>query len=167
MGLSEALLSEFDLEMAHTRTLLQRVPQDRMGWRPHPKSWTLGMLATHIAWLPTWIPSTLQGDYKDVAVPETPRDPAATRTALLDLFDRNVMAARKALVNADETLLREPWSLRRQSKTLFVLPRVVVIRTYVLNHIIHHRAQLGVYMRMNEVPLPSIYGPSADEGSME
>jgi uncharacterized damage-inducible protein DinB len=167
MSLNEDLLSAFDVEMAHTRTILQRVPEDRMTWRPHAKSWTLGTLATHIVWLPTWGPTTLHSSSRDVSAPEGPREPLHTRKALLDLFDRHIAAARRDLEAASDADLRGLWTLRRGQKVIFTLPRATVLRTYVLNHMIHHRAQLGVYLRMNEVPLPSIYGPSADEGGME
>ncbi len=167
MALNEDLLEDFDQELAHTRTVLQRVPQDRMGWRPHPKSWTLGTLANHLVWLPTWVPSALLEDSRDLDRQEGRLEIIESKQALLDLFDWNVDAARRALAACSGEGLHEPWSLRRGSRILFTLPRERVIRTYVLNHIIHHRAQLGVYLRMNDVPLPPIYGPSADEGVMD
>ncbi len=167
MTLNQELLDAFDLEMAHTRTMLQRIPEDRMGWKPHAKSWQLGALATHLVWLPTWAPATLESEFRDVASQEATREALQTRRALIDLFDRHIGAARRAIEAATEAQLRGLWSLRRGDKILFTLSRAAVIRTYVLNHLIHHRAQLGVYLRMNEVPLPSIYGPTADEGGME
>ena len=169
MALSEALLPEFDQELAGTRRTLERVPEEKFGWRPHEKSTTMGGLASHLANLPTWAVLSVERDSFDMAPPggPPPRAPEAkSRAELLETFDRNRDAARAAIAGASDEHLLKPWSLLSGGKTLLTLPRVAVLRSFVMNHTIHHRAQLGVYLRLNDIPVPSIYGPSADEGSM-
>jgi uncharacterized damage-inducible protein DinB len=168
MTLREALLAEFDQEMAKTRRSLERVPDDRLEWRPHPKSSTLGRLATHLAEIPAWGVTALEQDSFDVAPPgSAPHPPAfiGSHREILNLFDKNVAAARAALAGVDDGSLAKPWSLLSGGKTIFTLPRLSVLRNFVLNHTIHHRAQLGVYLRLNDLPVPALYGPSADEES--
>ena len=169
MALSEALLPEFDQEMANTRQTLERVPEDKLGWKPHQKSGTMGWLATHLANIPGWVTFTLDNDSLDLAPPGgasvDPLPPANSRNELLEMFDKNVAAARAALAGAGDAQLAKPWSLLKGGKTVLSMPRITVLRSFVMNHTIHHRAQLGVYLRLNNVPVPAIYGPSADEGS--
>lgn len=169
MALSEALLPEFDQEMATTRKVLERIPEDRLGWKPHPKSPTLGWLATHLAVLPMWMNGTIEQDSLDMA-PEGGGSPLAeegkSRQEILDLFDRNVAAARSALAGTNDEHLAKPWTLLTGGRTIFTLPRFVCLRSFVFNHIVHHRAQLGLYLRLNDVPVPAIYGPSADEAAL-
>ena len=165
MALAAALLPEFDHEMANTRKTLERVPEDRFGWKPHEKSMTLGRLTSHIAELPRWGAVTFERDFLDLAHPEGHALVATSRAAALQAFDANVAAARAALAAAGDEYLLQPWTLRMGDKTIFTLPRIAVLRAMVMNHMIHHRAQLGVYLRLNDVPVPSIYGPSADEGA--
>lgn len=168
MGLSNAMLPEFDYEMANTRKTLERVPEDKLDWRPHEKSMTMRGLATHLANLPSWAVHGVNLDELDIApggVPvraEEVRSPAEA----VELFDRNVAAARAAIASASDEHLRQRWSLLSNGRTVMTLPRTAVLRTFVMNHMIHHRAQLGVYLRLNDVPVPSLYGPSADEGSL-
>ena len=162
----EALLAEFDQEMAKARKTLERVPDGRFDWKPHPKSSTMGRLATHIAEIPAWTNTALEHDNFDVAPPGSPpHQPTfvASRREVLKLFDKNVAAARLALASVREENLAYPWSLLSGGKTIFTLTRLDVLRNFVLNHLIHHRAQLGVYLRLNDVPVPALYGPSADE----
>ncbi len=161
-------LPEFDQEMALTRKVLARVPEDKLGWRPHPKSWTLAELATHVAWIGAWTSPTLQQSELDLASPAAPPNPkpVASRADLLTLFDGMLAVARPALAEADAATLDLPWSLKAGDQTFFTMARGAVMRTFVLNHLIHHRGQLEVYLRMNDVALPAIYGPSADEGGM-
>ena len=169
MPLSEALLPEFDQELAGTRRTLERVPEEKFGWRPHEKSMTMGGLASHLANLPTWAVLSVERDSFDMAPPggPPPRAPEArSREELLATFDKNRDAARAAIAGASDEHLLKPWSLLSGGKTILTLPRVAVLRSFVMNHTIHHRAQLGVYLRLNDIPVPSIYGPSADEGSM-
>jgi uncharacterized damage-inducible protein DinB len=166
MPISAAVLPEFDHEMANTRKTLERVPEDKFGWKPHTKSPTLGWLASHLAELPTWTVMSLERDSIDLApVGGSPprRDEAKNRQELLARFDEHVAAARAALAAAGDEQFLKPWSLLKGGQTLMTLPKVAVVRTWVLNHSIHHRAQLGVYLRLNDVPVPALYGPSADE----
>jgi uncharacterized damage-inducible protein DinB len=168
MTLSEAMLPEFDQEMANTRKTLERVPEDKLDWRPHEKSMTMRGLATHLANLPSWTVHGVKLDELDIApggVPwrmEEVRSPAEA----LELFDRNVAAARAAIVGASDELLLNSWSLLSNGRTVMTLPRVAMLRSFIMNHMIHHRAQLGVYLRLNDVPVPALYGPTADEGGL-
>jgi len=161
-------LPEFDEEMALTRKVLARVPEDRLTWRPHPKSWTMAELATHVAWIGAWTSPTLERSELDLASPASPPNPkpVSSRAELLDLFDRMLSAARPVLAATDGVTLDLPWSLRAGNQVFFTRAKGAVLRTFVMNHLIHHRGQLEVYLRMNDVPLPAIYGPSADEGGM-
>lgn len=166
MRISETLLPEFDMEMANTRKTLARVPDDKLDWKPHEKSTTMRGLTTHLANLVSWTVYTLDRDSLDVApVGEEPfRVPPVNSTEeALETFDKNVAAARAALAGASDEDLMKPWSLLAGGKTIFTMPRIATLRSMVMNHTIHHRAQLGVYLRLNDVPVPSIYGPSADE----
>jgi len=161
-------LPEFDQEMTSTRKVLERVPEDRLSWRPHPKSWTLAELATHVAGIGAWTAPTLQLSELDLASPSAPPKPkpVASRTELLALFDGMLPAARAALAAADAPTFSMPWSLRAGEQVFFTMTRGTVLRTFVMNHLVHHRGQLEVYLRMNDVPLPAIYGPSGDEDGM-
>jgi uncharacterized damage-inducible protein DinB len=166
MPISAALLPEFDHEMANTRKTLERVPEEKFGWRPHSKSPTLGWLASHLAELPTWTVISIQQDSIDLAPPggsPPRREEAKTRQELLAKFDDHVAAARHVLASASDEQLMKPWSLLKGGQNLMTIPKVAVVRTWVLNHSIHHRAQLGVYLRLNDVPVPALYGPTADE----
>jgi len=169
MPFSEALLPEYDQEMAGARKTLERVPEDKLGWKPHPKSGTMGWLAAHVANIPGWTVITINQDSLDMAPGgkqmEPPPEPK-TRKELLALFDKNVAEGRKAIAGASDAHLLKNWSLLNNGTTIVAMPRIACLRTWVMNHIIHHRAQLGVYLRLNNVPVPSIYGPSADEGQM-
>jgi uncharacterized damage-inducible protein DinB len=159
------MLSEFDLETANTRKTLERIPDDKLTWKPHEKSFHIGGLATHIANLPGWATMTLASDSFDMK-PEG-KDMRATeltsREAILAEFDKNSAAAREAIAKASDEDLFKPWTLLSNGRTITTLPRAAVLRGFVMNHIIHHRAQLGVYLRLNDIPVPAIYGPSADE----
>jgi len=166
MPMSQSLLPEFDHEMANTRKALERVPEDKFGWKPHEKSMSLGRLATHVAELSGWVSNTLESESLDFAPPGAPPyQPliAASRTALLEMFDKNVAAARAAISAASDAQLMAPWTLLAGGKTIFSMPRIAVLRGMVMNHMIHHRGQLTVYLRLNDVPVPALYGPSADE----
>jgi uncharacterized damage-inducible protein DinB len=164
MAISDALLPEFDNEMANTRKTLERVPEGKFDWKPHAKSATMGRLATHVAMLPGWAVMTMQAGSFDVGTPEAAAVPASRNP--LELFDKNVAEARAAITAAKDEQFLEPWSLLNSGQTIFTMPKVAVLRNFVMNHMIHHRAQLGVYLRLNDIPVPSIYGPSADEGQM-
>ena len=169
MAISEAFLPEFDQEMANTRKTLERVPADKFGWRPHEKSGTMGWLAGHLATIPTWAAIAVGQDSLDLMPDGKPHEPPAeprTSKELLDTFDENVRAARAAIQGASDEHLMRNWALVRNGQEMLKMPRAAVIRGFVLNHTIHHRAQLGVYLRLNDIPVPSIYGPSADENPM-
>ncbi len=166
MAIAQSLLPEFDMEMANTRKTLERVPDGKFGWKPHPKSGSMGWLAGHLANMPSWPTMILQQDSLDIAPAGTPITPPAAptnRKELLDMFDRNVQESRKVIAAASDQQLMKPWSLLKTGQTVMTLPKVAVLRGFVMNHMIHHRAQLGVYLRLNDVPVPAIYGPSADE----
>ena len=169
MAISQALLPEFDMEMANTRKTLERVPDGKFDWKPHEKSMTMGKLAVHIASIPTWGKMVFETPSLDVNPPggEPIKQPKLeTRAELLTFFDKHVPEARAALAAADDKTLMETWTLLSGGKTIFSMPRVAVMRGIIMNHLIHHRAQMGVYFRLNDIPVPSIYGPSADEGNM-
>ena len=168
MTLSEMLLPEFDQEMAATRRTIERVPDEKLDWQPHEKSMPMRGLITHLSNMPTWVGHALGTDALDLApqgVPVRAAPVGSTREAV-ETFDRNVAEARSAIAGADDAAFGGTWSLLQNGRTIFTLPKLAVVRTFVINHIIHHRAQLGVYLRLNDVPVPSVYGPSADEGSL-
>jgi uncharacterized damage-inducible protein DinB len=169
MKISDMLLPEFDQEMASTRKTLERIPDDKLGWKPHEKSMPLGRLAGHLAEMAGWAVMGIEKDSLDLAPPGAPpMQPtvAKSRQEVLELFDKNKNEARAAIAKASDEHLMKNWSLVRGGQTLMTMPRTAVLRSFVMNHMIHHRAQLGVYLRLNNIPVPSIYGPSADEGQM-
>lgn len=165
MSLVDSLLPEFDREMGVTRRLLERVPDGQFAWQPHPKSMTLGRLSEHLAELPQWVGSAVTQSGIDLATTRRPDgyQSPATRSAVLAMFDANVAAARSALVGRSDAELMAPWTLQRGGQVIFTMPKAGVLRSFVLSHMVHHRGQLSVYLRLHDVPLPSIYGPSADE----
>ena len=168
-AISQSLLPEFDHEMATARRVLERVPEDRAEFRPHPKSMTLARLAGHVSEIPLWAVMTLREHELDVNPPGGAPMTAATmttRATLLASFDALVAQARALLADTGDAAMMETWTLKSGGQAILAMPRVAVLRSFVMNHLIHHRAQLAVYLRMNDVPVPSIYGPSADEGSM-
>jgi len=163
MPMVDALLPEFDHEMTMTRKLLERVPEDRLAWKPHAKSMSAGGLATHLSNLPWWGEVTLtQPEFDLASFPSQPEE--TSRTRILETFDRNVAATRAALAGRSDAEFMAPWALKREGHTLFSMPKATVWRSFVLSHVVHHRGQLSVYLRLLDVPVPSIYGPSADEG---
>ena len=163
MALVDALLPEFDREMGLTRKLLARAPEEHFAWQPHPKSMTLGRLAEHLAELPQWAAMTVNQAGVEMTTKPPGHQPPSTRAAVLDLFDRNVALGRAALAGRTDAELAAPWKLTQAGKELFTMPKAAVLRNFVFNHVVHHRGQLSVYLRMQGVALPSIYGPSADE----
>ncbi|HEU5234679.1 MAG TPA: DinB family protein [Terriglobales bacterium] len=162
MSISQALLGEFDLEMANTRKVLERVPLEKADWKPHLKSGNLGWLAGHVANLPEWVTFTLNSSELDLAT--APRNKAPeSKQELLETFEKKAKEARAAIANAKDQQWSGEWSLKRGGQTLFTMPRAAVVRGFALNHLIHHRGQLTVYLRLIDVPIPGLYGPSADE----
>jgi uncharacterized damage-inducible protein DinB len=159
---NEILLPEFEEEMINTRRLLERVPDNHFDYKPHPKSMPLGRLATHIAELPGWIKNTLEREVLEMSGGFQPNI-AGSRQELLDIFDKNTSEARSALSGATDNELSKTWTFKFDGKVILSMPRFKVLRTLCLNHLIHHRAQLGVYLRENNIEIPGMYGPSADE----
>lgn len=165
MPIAASMLPEFDQEMATTRKVLEGLPADRLDFRPHPKSYTMGGLATHIATLPSWGKMTVELDTFDMSPPDRPppRAPEGlTAAQILERFDETVAAAREALQGATDETLMAPWTLLDGGKEVFKLPRVAVFRSFVMNHLIHHRAQLSLYFRLAGLKPPFIYGPPGD-----
>ena len=164
MAIKDALVPEFDHEMATTRRLLERVPETEFDWKPHEKSMSLGQLAGHIANLPTWCSATLEHTVLELdTIGDTrPRSPES-RAWLLQQFDGNVAAARNLLTTKTDADMLSPWTLKKGGHELFTMPRLSAIRSFVMNHMIHHRGQLSVFLRLRNVPVPPIYGPTADE----
>jgi uncharacterized damage-inducible protein DinB len=169
MRIGESMLPEFDMEMASTRKVLERVPNDKLDWKIHDKSNTIGWVANHLADIPKWVDMTINHDSLDVEpVPgQTYKTPSEkTGEAIVALFDNNVAQARGILQKVEDAVLFQPWKLLRRGEVLIEMPRLAVLRTWVLNHSIHHRAHLLVYLRVNDIPVPGLYGPSADESPM-
>jgi uncharacterized damage-inducible protein DinB len=160
----KTLVPEFDHEASLTRKALERVPFDKADWKPHEKSYSLGELATHIAEIPGWMDITLNQDVFEMDGPYEPAKPA-TVEELLEIFDRNTARAREVLASATGEQLMENWSMKQNGEVVFSMPKMAVLRGFILSHAIHHRAQLGVYLRLLDVPVPATYGGSADEGS--
>ena len=166
MRLVDLLLPEFDHEMASTRRVLSRAPDAMLGWRPHERSWTLGGNATHLANLPKWGVSILKHDSYDVVRDAGERPVEQTSVAdVLSLFDAHVTGARSALVEITDGELIVPWSLKRDGVVMMSVPRMQAFKRFAINHAVHHRGQMTVYLRLQNVPLPPIYGPTADEAS--
>lgn len=166
MGYADMVLPEFDQEMASTRKVLERIPEGKLDWKAHSKSNTIGWNANHLAEIPGWVEGTLTGSEWDVAPEggEPYQSPKLTsRQEILDLFDRNVASGRQAIQAVRDEDMQQSWSLLQGGKPLITMPRAAVIRSFILNHTIHHRAILCVYLRLNDVPVPGMYGPSGDE----
>lgn len=165
MTLSEMLLPEFEQEMATTRRLIERVPAEKAEWRAHPRSTPMGQLAVHLATLAGLGATALSGTEQDMNPPGGApfrMPPFTTTAAVLEMFDANVAQTRAAIARTSDADFQVRWSLKNAGHVIFTQPRSVVMRSMVINHIIHHRGQLSVYLRLNDVPLPSIYGPTAD-----
>lgn len=167
MTIKAFALADFDREMATTRRFLERVPDDKLTWRPHEKSMTLARLAMHIAELPKQMLTVIHQDEYEFGAPGGPppsRREATSSTEAVEVLDTNVNAAREALGGVDDATLEKPWTFKAFGKVQYTWPKIVALRTRVMSHLIHHRAQLGVYLRLNGVALPPTpYGPSADE----
>jgi uncharacterized damage-inducible protein DinB len=166
MDYAELIQPEFDREMANTRKVLERVPEDRLDWQAHAKSHTIGWNANHLAEILGWVEGILTAPSWDIAPigGELYQSPKLTsRQEILDLFDRNVAVARKAIAAMKDDQLTQPWSLLKAGTPLFTMPRGMMIRRFVLNHLIHHRAILYVYLRLNGILVPGMYDPSGDE----
>jgi uncharacterized damage-inducible protein DinB len=165
MSFSQGLLPEFDEEMKNTRKILERVPDGKFDYQPHPKSMTLGRLATHVAELPGWGKTTLETEMLEMDSSYKPHI-ATTTAELLAMFDKNVAEARARIAAATEQDWAKTWGFKYNGHLVMSMPRTAVMRSVVMNHLIHHRAQLGVFLRLNDVAIPGMYGPSGDEKDM-
>jgi len=167
MSIAQSMLPELDNEMATTRRVLERVPFDKADWKPHQKSFSMLQLASHIADMAGWMTATVHTDSLDLAPPDGPKweppPPPKDSAELLARFDKAVAEGREALAGCSDEAMMQTWSLLQGGQPMFSMPRVATIRGMLMNHMVHHRGQLSVYLRMNDVPVPSIYGPSADE----
>jgi uncharacterized damage-inducible protein DinB len=163
MALKDTLLAEFDHEMGTTRRVLERIPDEQFDWKPHAKSRSLGELATHVSNLPNWGTTILNDISYDLAAGPPSAALAASRADVLSHFDAAAARTRAALDKTDGELGAQ-WKLKRGDQELFSLPRSAAFRMFVLYHLVHHRGQLSVYLRLNDVPVPAMYGPTADEG---
>lgn len=166
MAMVDVLLPEFDREMANTRRYLERVPDGHFAWKPHAKSRSLGSLAHHLATIPANVGRTMDADSLDLSTARPAAAESATQKELLATFDQIVATSRAKLAAATDAQLMLPWTLKFGPKTVFTMPKAAVLRAIVFSHTIHHRGQLGVYLRLKDVPVPAIYGPSADESGM-
>ncbi|MFN3160092.1 MAG: DinB family protein [Rubinisphaera brasiliensis] len=165
MSLASQFLPEFDEEMASTRRVLERLPDDKVNWKAHPRSNSIGWVAGHMSEIPGWTIDIINRDEMDAADEDQPR-PDQTRQFYLELFDKNVHNAREALLNTDDAHLKQPWTFYWQKQEVFRMPRIDVLRKWVLRHIIHHRGHMCVYYRLNDIPVPGMYGPSADDAGV-
>jgi uncharacterized damage-inducible protein DinB len=161
MTISEMLLPEFDQEMANTRKILDCVPEDKLAWKPHAKSMSLARLASHVADLPNWGGTIIHEERLDLTPGMKPFI-AETKAELMAALDKNVAATRDAIAGADDEHFGKIWTFAFAGHTVFALPRTVALRSMVMSHLIHHRGQLSVYLRLLDVPIPGMYGPSAD-----
>jgi len=169
MSIAQGMLQEFESEAAITRKFLERVPEDKYGWKPHEKSMALGRLAGHLAEIGMW--GEMTSKFNEIDIAPVGKEPmkaveATSAKQLLAEHDKNVTAFKSALANVTDTQMSEPWSLKGGGQTYFTIPKGVCLRNFVLNHNVHHRAQLGVYLRLLNIPVPTTYGPSADEQGM-
>ena len=163
MALPDALLPEFDQEMAVTRLVLERLPESAFGWRPHPRSFDLGTLASHLAQIPRWGTSILNREVHDLEATGPPPSALPSVAAILERFDGHVRDVRRRLLEMTDAELAAIWTLRRGPHIVLTMPKIAAVRSFVLHHSIHHRGQLTVYLRQHDVPIPPLYGPTADE----
>ena len=161
--MNDALAAELKHEAINTRKMLERVPEDKYSWKPHEKSMTIGRLASHIAELPIWINRTVEAAEFDFLATPMQSVTYENKAALLKVFEERLAAAVAALQNATDDAMNEKYIMRRGEKVMVELPRKILIRNIGLNHIVHHRGQLSVMLRLLDVPVPGMYGPSADE----
>jgi uncharacterized damage-inducible protein DinB len=163
MNLSDAMVAEFRHEAQTTRKLIERIPDEKLSFRPHPKSMTMGGLGTHIAHIPEWAETIVNDRELDMSKTDTRAKERKSRKEILEYFDENVEKFQKILAGKPDDHLFLTWTLKSGDDVVLTLPRAACLRSFILSHIIHHRGQLSVYLRENDIPVPSIYGPSADE----
>ncbi|MEP7213164.1 MAG: DinB family protein [Acidobacteriota bacterium] len=164
--LGSILIAEIEQEAVSARKCIERIPAEKFAWKPHEKSMEFGKLASHIAEMFSWTAATLQSPELDFAKMDYKPFEPATTADLVEFFDKNVAEAIDVLRNAPDEAFFENWTLRNGEQIYFTMPKAVVMRSFVLNHIVHHRGQLSVYLRLNDIAVPALYGPSADEGTM-
>jgi uncharacterized damage-inducible protein DinB len=169
MSIAESLLPEFDHELEATRRVLERVPEDQFDWQPHEKSMTLGVLASHVADIPSWAEASLRHDEYDIAPPggepyEMPI--AGSADELMKMFEETGKKARDIIASTSDETFMSTWTLKSGGETVAEMPKIGVVRFFIMNHVIHHRGQLTVYLRLLDIPLPQTYGNSADEPDM-
>lgn len=165
-NIASAFIAELEQEAATTRKCIERVPAEKFDWKPHEKSMTFGRLAQHVAEMFGWTPNTLEHPELDFSKFDYTPQEFATTDELVEFLDKNVADALQTLRNSPDEVFMENWTMRNGEQVYFTMPKIAVMRSFVMNHIIHHRGQLSVYLRLNDIPVPSIYGPSADEGQM-
>jgi uncharacterized damage-inducible protein DinB len=163
MTIAQAMIAEFSNESKGTRKMLERLPEDKFTWKPHQKSMSLGELATHIAHIPHWAETILNDDQFDMSTADFNVEKQNSRQGILDYFDGKVEAFKKTLDGKSDEHLSKSWKLINEGHVAVDMPRAACLRAFIISHIIHHRGQLSVYLRENDVPLPALYGPSADE----
>ena len=163
MAIIDGVLQEFAHECAGTRKVLERLPEGELGWKPHAKSMTMGVLACHLAETPSWVEPIIKQDELDFKMSAfKPLDLKSVKE-IVERFDANVTAAQKVMQGVADAKLMLPWTFKADGQQVFTMPRNAVLRSMILNHTVHHRGQLTVYLRIKDVPLPALYGPSADE----
>ncbi len=165
-NIATGIIGELEHEIQTTRNCLERLPADLFDWKPHEKSMTLGRLANHVVEMFDWVAVTCKTSQLDFAAGDYKPVTATSATELIENLDRLAGEAFAALKATSDDEMHEPWTLRNGEAVYFTMPKIATLRTFCLNHIWHHRGQLSVYMRLNDIPVPSIYGPSADEGQM-
>lgn len=163
MGMTDGMIHELEMEAATTRRVLERVPADKLGWKPHEKSMSMGQLALHVATIPGAMAGFLSPDAFDIAGVDMQAKEPESAAELVPALEEAVAKGKEYLSSLDQPRLMEHWKLVNGDKELMSAPRIGVLRSLMLNHWYHHRGQLTVYLRLNDVPLPSVYGPSADE----
>jgi uncharacterized damage-inducible protein DinB len=166
MSLNKALLAELQHEAATTKKVLERIPESTWEWKPHEKSMSMLRLATHVAEMFSWIKTTVETPELDFAVGDYKPFVPSNSQDLVDFFEKSVAESAQALESVSDETLMQNWTMRNGEQVYFTMPKAAVLRSFCFNHIVHHRGQLSVYLRLNDIPVPEIYGPSADEGKM-
>lgn len=166
MSLTSALIAELQHEAATTRKVLERIPEEKFDWKPHEKSMSMQRLATHVAEMFGWITTTIKTSELDFAAGNYEPIAPKTNQELMDYFEKQIGEATQALESFSDESMMDNWTLKNGEQTYFTMPKAAVLRSFCFNHVVHHRGQLTVYLRLNEIPVPEIYGPSADEGTM-
>ncbi len=163
MKMVDPILMEMEQEAQTTKRVLERVPENKLAWKPHPKSYSLGQLALHVASLPGNVAALAVPDTREASNFSQPEPKSRQEIQILDTFSKSLESAKETLKKMDDARLMSTWTLTKNGRIVMSVPRIGFIRSILLNHNYHHRGQLAVYLRMLDVPVPSIYGPSADE----